>query len=103
MPAEIKAVVFRTSKLKETKEFFIAKLGVAIKEYSMTHFVIHSRGIRLLFVESDNDLEVELYVSKVFSPPGENNLTLHGAQKFPARILRRSEWHSDYHFLIFHS
>ena len=87
MAAKIKAVVFRTSRLKETKEFFIATLGVAIKESSMTHFVIHSKGIRLLFVESDNDLEVELYLSKILNPSGENNLTLHSNPKIPELII----------------
>jgi len=82
MPTELKAVVFRTSKLKETKNFFV-ELGIAIKESSVTHFVIHSKRIRLLFVESDNDLEVELYLSKSLSPSRENNLTLHSNAKIP--------------------
>src|SRR5580704_4587352 len=81
MPTELKAVVFRTSKLKETKDFFVSKLGIVIKEYSVTHFVIHSKGIRLLFVESDNDLDVELYLSRSLSPSHENNLTLHSSAK----------------------
>ncbi len=65
MPAKIKAVVFRTSRLKETKEFFITTLGFVIKESSFRHFVIYSKGIRLLFVESDNPFNVELYMSNV--------------------------------------
>jgi hypothetical protein len=88
MPTELKAVVFRTSKLKETKDFFVAELGMAIKESSVTHFVIHSKGIRLLFVESDKDLEVELYLSKVFSATAENNLTLHSIKKIPELTIR---------------
>jgi catechol 2,3-dioxygenase-like lactoylglutathione lyase family enzyme len=83
MPTELKAVVFRTSKLKETKDFFVAKLGMVIKESSVTHFVIHSKGIRLLFVESDNDLEVELYSSKSVNHSHENNLKLHSGLKIP--------------------
>jgi catechol 2,3-dioxygenase-like lactoylglutathione lyase family enzyme len=82
MPTELKAVVLRTSKLKETKDFFV-ELGMAIKESSVTHFLIHSKSIRLLFVESGNDLEVELYLSKSLSASHENNLTLHSATKIP--------------------
>jgi len=63
MATKIKAVVFRTSQLKTTKDFFATKLGFVIKESSVTHFVIHSKGIRLLFVESNNDVEAELYMS----------------------------------------
>ena len=81
MPTELKAVVFRTSKLKETKDFFVSVPGLVIKESSVTHFVIHSKGIRLLFVESGNDLEVELYLSKSVSLSDENNLTLHTTPK----------------------
>jgi catechol-2,3-dioxygenase len=87
MPTELKAVVFRTSKLKETKDFFVNELGMAIKESSATHFVIHSKSIRLLFVESDNDLEVELYLSKSLSASHENNLTLHSATKIPGLTI----------------
>jgi catechol 2,3-dioxygenase-like lactoylglutathione lyase family enzyme len=83
MLTKLSAVVFRTSKLKETKDFFFNKLGIAIKESSVTHFVIHSNGIRLLFVESDNDLEVELYLSKVLKSDAENKLTLHSTLKTP--------------------
>jgi hypothetical protein len=86
MPTELKAVVFRTSKLKETKDFFV-ELGMAIKESSVTHFVIHSKGIRLLFVESDNDLQVELYLSKSLSRSHENNLTLHSSTKNPGLTI----------------
>jgi hypothetical protein len=74
---EIKAVVFKTSQLKTTKEFFVSKLGMAIKESSVTHFVIHSKGIRILFVESGNNFEVELYVCKRSGASVKNNLALH--------------------------
>lgn len=63
MATKIKAIVFRTSQLKATKEFFTAKLGFIIKESSVTHFVIHSKSIRILFIESKKDFEVELYLS----------------------------------------
>jgi hypothetical protein len=63
MAIEIKAVVFKTCNLKATKEFFASTLGITIKESSTTHFVIHSKGIRVLFVESDKDFEVELFTS----------------------------------------
>ena len=64
MNPELKAVVLKTPQLKETLAFFVDKLGLIIKESSPTHFVIHSDGIRILFVESIDDLEVELYLSQ---------------------------------------
>jgi hypothetical protein len=54
MTTEIKAVVFKTSQLKATKEFFVSKLGIAIEESSITHFVIHSKKIRLLLTFKKN-------------------------------------------------
>jgi hypothetical protein len=62
MKPEIKALVFRTSKLAVTKAFFADQLGMTIREYSPTHFVIHSKGVRLLFVKSTGELEVEIYL-----------------------------------------
>jgi hypothetical protein len=62
MKPEIKAVVFRTPRLTATKVFFTNQLGLTIREYSATHFVIHSKGIRILFVESKGDPEVEIYL-----------------------------------------
>ncbi len=64
MKPQLKAVVFRTARLKETKSYFADQLGLGIKEYSPTHFVIHSKGIRVVFIESETDLKVELYFSK---------------------------------------
>jgi hypothetical protein len=58
----LKAIVFKTPHLKETLAFFIDQLGFIIKEASPTHFVIHSKGIRILFVESNDDMEIELYL-----------------------------------------
>ena len=63
MAPEIKAVVFRTGRLKATMAFFKDQLGFSIREYSATHFVIHSKGIRLLFVDLAGDPEVEIYLS----------------------------------------
>jgi hypothetical protein len=62
MNPAIRAVVFRTCKLAATKAFFIGELGFPIRESSPTHFVIHSKGIRLLFVESAGEPEVEIYL-----------------------------------------
>jgi hypothetical protein len=59
----LRAVVLKTPRLKETLSFFVNQLGFIIKESSPTHFVIHSKGIRILFVESNNGLEVELYLA----------------------------------------
>jgi hypothetical protein len=86
MPVEIKAVVFKTPELQATKEFFVTKLGLVIKEYSVTHFVIHSKGIRLLFVDADHEPEVEMYVRKKLSASVENKLILHPMHRNP-RLL----------------
>ncbi len=64
MHTHLKAIVLKTPRLKETLSFFVDLLGFTIKESSPTHFVIHSNGIRILFVESNNDLEVELYLTQ---------------------------------------
>jgi hypothetical protein len=61
MKPQIKAVVFRTPRLTATKAFFMDQLEIPIAEYSATHFVIHSKGVRLLFVETTGDPEVEMY------------------------------------------
>jgi hypothetical protein len=62
MKPEIKAVVLRTCRLAATKAFFMDQLGLSIRESSATHFVLYSKGIRLLFVETTGYLEVELYL-----------------------------------------
>ena len=64
MNSSLKAIVLKTPRLNETLSFFIDQLGFTIKESSPTHFVIHSKGIRILFIESNNDLEIELYLSQ---------------------------------------
>ena len=63
MNAHLKAIVLKTPRLRETLSFFVDRFGFTITESSPTHFVIHSKGIRILFVESKNDLEIELYLS----------------------------------------
>jgi hypothetical protein len=60
----LKAIVLRTPHLKETLAFFVGQLGFIIKESSPTHFVIHSKGIRILFVKSNSGMEVELYLTQ---------------------------------------
>ena len=52
MNPQLKAIVFKTARLKETLAFFTGRLGFAIKESSPTHFVIFSEGVRVLFVAS---------------------------------------------------
>lgn len=64
MKPRLKAVVFRTPRLKETMSFFTEQLRFSINEYSPTHFVIYSKGIRIVFIRSDTKLEVELYLCK---------------------------------------
>ena len=60
----LRAVVFRTSRIRETRDFFETTLGMKIMESSPTHFVIYTEGLRVLFVESNSSLEVEFYLSK---------------------------------------
>ena len=64
MKPSLKAIVLRTPHLKETLAFFVGQLGFIIKESSPTHFVIHSKGIRILFVKSNSGMEVELYLTQ---------------------------------------
>ena len=64
MRPHLKAVVFKTTRLRETQAFFETTLGMKIEESSITHFVVYAKGIRILFVGSDNGLEVELYLTK---------------------------------------
>ena len=59
-----KAIVLKTPRFKETLSFFVDQLGITIKESSPTHFVIHSEGIRILFIDSNNKLEIELYLTQ---------------------------------------
>jgi hypothetical protein len=75
----LKAIVFKTNRLKETKAFFKDKLGMVIKESSARHFAIYSKGIRLVFLESPGDFEVGLYLSNLSNcihPEKESELTL---------------------------
>lgn len=62
MKPQLKAIVLKTPRLKETLAFFSDELGCAIEESSPTHFVIYSEGVRVLFVESNSGLEVEFYL-----------------------------------------
>jgi len=75
MNTRLKAIVFKTPRLKETLSFFIDGLAFTVKESSPTHLVIHSKEIRVLFVGSNpagagwagqaNDgLEIELYLTQ---------------------------------------
>jgi catechol-2,3-dioxygenase len=63
MPSDIKAIVFKTTQLKATKDFFENILKLQIKESSARHFVLYSKSIRVVFVETPNDFEVEMYVN----------------------------------------
>ena len=60
----LKAVVLKTCRLRKTQDFFETSLGMKIEESSITHFVIYAKGIRILFVESNDDLAVELYFTQ---------------------------------------
>jgi hypothetical protein len=59
----IRAIVFRTPLLKETEMFFRDTLALTIRESSPTHFLIYARGIRIVFMETKEDPEVEIYLS----------------------------------------
>jgi catechol-2,3-dioxygenase len=60
----LKAIVFKTSRLRETQAFFETTLGLKTVESSITHFVVYAKGIRILFIESESGLEVEFYFTK---------------------------------------
>lgn len=64
MASEIKAIVFKTPLLKATKLFFENMLGFQIKETSLMHFVIYSKNLRLVFLKSERDFEIELYINE---------------------------------------
>jgi hypothetical protein len=57
----IKALVFKTSQLKATREFFQHHLQVPLSEISARHFVITVNGLRIVFMESNEDLSIEIY------------------------------------------
>lgn len=71
MNAHFKAIVIKTPLLRETHMFFTEQLGFTVKESSPTHFVIYSKTIRVLFIESNDGMEIELYLAK---NPGEKLL-----------------------------
>jgi hypothetical protein len=62
MASNIISVALRTQKLSATKLFFENNLGFKIKESSYKHFVIHTKGLRVVFIESENEFDVELYI-----------------------------------------
>jgi catechol 2,3-dioxygenase-like lactoylglutathione lyase family enzyme len=62
MASTIKSVVFKTPNLNETKSFFENSLDFNIKESSLQHFVLASKGLRIVFLESETDFGIELYV-----------------------------------------
>jgi len=64
MKPALKAIVFKTTRLRETQEFFEKTLGMKIEESSITHFVVYAKGVRILFVDSNNGLGIEFYLTK---------------------------------------
>lgn len=62
MDSRIVSVVLRTKNLNSTKLFFENHLGFKIKECSLQHFVIHSKGVRIVFLETETEFETELYI-----------------------------------------
>lgn len=59
---KLKAIAFKTVRLKETRAFFETVLGMTIHEGSETHFVIHGGEIRILFLDSGGSPEPEIYI-----------------------------------------
>jgi catechol-2,3-dioxygenase len=79
MRAEIKAIVFKTTQLKATRDFFENILKLQIKESSARHFVLYSKSIRVVFVESLHDFGVEIFIkgrSDHFSKEVRSDLTI---------------------------
>lgn len=64
MKPYLKALVLKTSRFSETQNFFERNLGMKIVESSASHFVIHTKGVRILFVASNHQLEVEFYLTR---------------------------------------
>jgi hypothetical protein len=85
MPANIKAVVFKTPQLKASRVFFETVLKLPVNESSAKHFVIYSKRLRLVFVESISDFEVEIYVNdkmKNLAPESLADLTIPGFENY---------------------
>lgn len=61
---DLKALVFKTPRLKETMSFYKDQLGLPVNEYSPVHFVIYTKGIRIVFIGSDTERNVEFYFCK---------------------------------------
>lgn len=64
MAAGIKAIVFKTTQLDATRQFFESVLRLPLKEVSPQHFVVHSKGIRMVFLNTDKEFEVEFLVNE---------------------------------------
>lgn len=82
---KIKAIVFKTPALNESREFFEQRIGLQIVESSARHFVLNAKGTRLVFIDSVDDFEIELYAEdaaadnddiKTFKDPNGINIIL---------------------------
>jgi len=62
MKSLVKAVVFKTPNLETSKHFFENSLDFKIRECSAQHFVLSSKGVRIVFIQTDSDFEIELFV-----------------------------------------
>lgn len=63
MKSLVKAVVFKTPNLKKSKHFFENSHNFKIRECSAQHFVLSSKGVRIVFIQADSDFEIELFVN----------------------------------------
>ncbi|MFT3704539.1 MAG: hypothetical protein QM802_19385 [Agriterribacter sp.] len=66
MPANVKAIVLKTTKFKATRFLFENILKFQIKESSARHFVIHSKDVRLVFMKSFKHFKVEIYATEAY-------------------------------------
>lgn len=54
MSTDLKAVIFKTTELIETKKYFENVIGIKLKENSARHFVLLSKDIRVVFIQTDD-------------------------------------------------
>jgi catechol-2,3-dioxygenase len=74
MAAVIKAEVFKTPRLQESKIFYKNRLGLTIVESSIHHFVAHASGVRIVFVSVKNRAGVELYLANTDRTGNHNEI-----------------------------
>lgn len=70
----IKAIVFKTVRFNESKNFFSKELQFGLAETSHRHFVIFAGRIRIVFIACNEEPGIEIYITatseKVQEPSG---------------------------------